>query len=53
LLVLRGGACGDLVEPLATVVLQAAEAVEGGEKLVVAIDALGGHKRPHGEAVDQ
>ena len=54
LLVLRGGAGGDLVEPLGGVgLIDAAEAVEGGEELVVAADAGGGDETAHGEGVDE
>ncbi len=53
LLVLGGGAGGYFVEPLAGVVLEAAEAGEGGEELVVAVDAFGGDEGAHGEAVDE
>jgi hypothetical protein len=53
LFVLYGGAGGHLIEPLASVGLQAAEAIEGGEELVMAVDALGGDEGAHGEAVDE
>jgi len=53
LLVLRGGAGDDFVEPLPGVVRQRSEAVEGGEKLVVAVDAFGRDEGAHGEAVDE
>ena len=53
LLVLCGRAGGDLVEPFAGVGLQAAEAIEGGEELVVTIDAFRGNEDAHGEAVDE
>ena len=54
LFVLRGGAGGDLVEPLAGVgFVDAAEAVEGGEELIVAADAGAGDEAAHGEGVDE
>ena len=53
LLVLPGGAGGDLVEPFAGVGLEPSEAVEGGEELVVAVDAFGGNEGAHAEAVDE
>ena len=54
LLILRGGAAGYLVHPLARMPLvQPAKAVEGGEKLVVPAESGGGHKAAHGEGVDQ
>ena len=54
LLVLGGGAGGDLVEPFAGVgSIDAAEAAEGGEELVVTADAGAGHEAAHGEGVDE
>ena len=53
LLVLRSGAGGDFVEPLAVLVFQAAEAVEGVEKLVVRAVSGIGHEAAHREAVDE
>ena len=52
LLVLRGGARGDFVEPVALRVLETAEAIEGGEELVVAAPSGAGDEAAHGEAVD-
>ena len=52
LLVLGGGAGGDLVKPLAGV-LGGAEAGEGSEELVVAGGAGGGDEAAHREAVDE
>src|SRR5262249_38729734 len=52
--VLGGGAGGNLVEPLAEMVLRdSAEAREGVEEMIVGADALGRHERAHGEGVDQ
>ena len=54
LLVLRGGAGCDFVEPFAAVdLVDAAEAAEGGEELVVAADAGGRDEGAHGEGVDE
>ena len=54
LLILGGGAAGDFVDPLADVALaQSAEAVKGGEELVVAAEAGRGDKAAHGEGVDE
>ena len=53
LFVLGGRAGGDFVEPLAGIGLEAAEALEGGEELIVPVDALGGDEGAHGEAVDE
>ena len=54
LLILRGCAAGHLVHPLAGVPLaQPAEAIECGEKMVVAAEAGGGHEAAHGEGVNQ
>ena len=54
LLILRGGAAGHLVHPLADVLLvQPAKAVEGGKELVVPAEARSGHKAAHREGVDQ
>ena len=53
LLVLRGGAGSDFVELLADVgFVDAVHAVEGGEKLVVAVGAGGWHKGSHGNGID-
>ena len=53
LLVLDGGAGGDLVKPLRGVVFEPAEAAKRGEKLVVAGKAGGGDEIAHGEGVDE
>jgi hypothetical protein len=54
LLVLSGGAARDLVEPFADVrFIDAAEAAEGGEELVVAADAGAGDKAAHGKGIDE
>ena len=54
LLVLGGGAGRDFVEPFAGVgLVDAAEAAEGGEELVVAADAGAGDEAAHGEGVDE
>jgi hypothetical protein len=54
LLVLRGGASSDLVEPLSNVgFVDSVETIEGGEELVVAADACTGNEAAHGKGVDQ
>ncbi len=54
LLILRGGAAGHLVHPLARMPLvRPPKAVKGGEKLVVAAESGAGHKAAHGEGIDQ
>ncbi len=54
LLILSGGAGGNFVEPLAGVrFIDAVEAVEGGEELIVAADASAGDEAAHGEGVDE
>ena len=54
LLVLRGGACGEFVEPFADVdLVDSMETVEGGEELVVTTGAGGGDEAAHGEGVDE
>ena len=51
---MRGGAGGDLVEPLAEMrVADAAETAKGGEELVVPTDAGARDEGAHGEAVDE
>jgi len=54
LLVLRGGAYGDFIEPLAgSQLLERVPAVERIEELVVATPACVGHEAAHRERVDQ
>ena len=54
LLVLRGGAGGDFVEPLADVAfVGTAEARERGEELIVAADTGSWDEAAHGEGVDE
>ena len=54
LFVLRGGAGGYFVEPLAGMrFIDATEASEGGEELVVTADAGAGDEAAHGEGVDE
>ena len=54
LLVLIGGAAGHFVNPLADMAaLEATEAFEGGEELVVSAPAGSGNKAAHGNGVDE
>ena len=54
MLILGRGAARDFINPLTGVLLaEAAEAIEGGEKLVVAAASRGGNEAAQRESIDE